>query len=63
VIGTWFDKCVPILATDVGVVGANRQCRDFDEQGPAGPTAFWKMNDEYDESPEEDEMVHIVDLL
>ena len=28
--------------------------RDYDHHGPAGPTAFWKVSNEIDDSPSED---------
>jgi hypothetical protein len=29
--------------------------RDYDHHGPAGPTAFWKVSNEIDDSPSEED--------
>ena len=48
VLGFWFDKYVSIYLSALRTA-AERRSSDFDEHGPAGPTAFWKSHDGIEE--------------
>lgn len=58
VLGNWFDKCVTNdppqhnISKKLGLMVrgfADSMNRDFDDHGPAGPTAFWKIDDDHTE--------------
>lgn len=58
VLGHWFDKYVrflslllriPLLSHMETIIPNSN--RDHDQHGPAGPTAFWKVSNEIDDSP------------
>jgi hypothetical protein len=55
VLGHWFDKFVssfPLVRPNIMTIPNPN--RDHDHHGPAGPTAFWKVSNEIDDSPADD---------
>jgi len=48
VVGTWFDKYALCSRCDLI---ETKSFRDFDDHGPAGPTAFWKISNKVEEQP------------
>ena len=36
-------------------INTDNNTRDYDHHGPAGPTAFWKISNEIDDNPSEED--------
>lgn len=55
VFGHWFDKYVPLLfLTPESQIRKLIFRRNLSDEGPAGPTAFWKISNEIKEERDED---------
>lgn len=48
VVGTWFDKCVlqfALFPASRALLTVGTSNRDYSENGPCGPSTFWKVSD------------------